>query len=151
MQDSGHTSDWQGERVERVKANGKRVSTAFKAWLVAQAGRPGVSVAALAMRHEINADQLRRWMRLEHLAQPARAPVVLPVVLAPQPCGMESAAATPQPAPMSSPIEIEFAGALVRVHHGTEPAELRMVLQALRACSVCLLARVCGWSLATPT
>lgn len=48
-----------------MKANGKRVfSTAFKAWLVAQAGRPGVSVAALAMRHEINANQLRRWMRL---------------------------------------------------------------------------------------
>jgi transposase len=132
MQDSGHTSEWHGERVERVKANGKRVfSTAFKAWMVAQASRPGVSVAALAMRHEINANQLRRWMRLEHLAQPARAPVVLPVVLAPQPCGLEPAAATPQPA--CPPIEIEVAGAVVRVHHGTEPAQLRMVLQALRA------------------
>lgn len=132
MQDSGHTSDWDGERVERFKANGKRVfSTAFKSWLVAQAGRPGVSVAALAMRHEINANQLRRWMRLEHLAQPARAPVVLPVVLAPQPCGLQPAAATPQPA--YQPIEIEVAGAVVRVHHGTEPGQLRMVLQALRA------------------
>ncbi|MEJ8838193.1 IS66-like element accessory protein TnpA [Ramlibacter sp. AN1133] len=134
MQDSGHTSDWHGERVERVKANGKRVfSSAFKAWLVAQAGLPGVSVAALAMRHEINANQLRRWMRLEHLAQPRGAPAVLPVVLAPQPCGVESTAATPQPAPSSHPIEIEVAGALVRVHHGTQPAQLRMVLQALRA------------------
>ena len=134
MQDSGHTSDWHGERVERVKANGKRVfSTSFKAWLVAQAGRPGVSVAALAMRHEINANQLRRWMRLEHLAQPARAPVVLPVVLAPQPCELQPAAATPQPGPACPPIEIEVAGALVRVHHGTEPAQLRIVLQALRA------------------
>ena len=134
MQDSGHTSDWQGERVERVKANGKRVfSTAFKAWLVEQAGRPGVSVASLAMRHEINANQLRRWMRLEHLAQPRRAPAVLPVVLAPQPCGVEPAAATPQPVPISHPIEIEVAGAVVRVHHGTQPAQLRMVLQALRA------------------
>lgn len=134
MHDSGHTSDWKGERVERVKANGKRVfSTAFKAWLVAQAGRPGVSVAALAMRHEINANQLRRWMRLDHLAQPARGPVVLPVVLAPQPCGLQPAAATPQPAPISPPIEIEVAGAVVRVHHGTELAQLRVVLQALRA------------------
>jgi transposase len=136
MQGSGHTSDWHGERVERVKANGKRVfSTAFKAWLVAQAGQPGVSVAALAMRHEINANQLRRWMRLDHLAQPARAPVVLPVALAPQPCGLEPAAGTPQPAPICPPIEIEIevAGAVVRVHHGTEPVQLRMVLQALRA------------------
>jgi transposase len=133
MQDSGHTSEWNGERVERVKANGKRVfSTAFKSWLVEQAGRPGVSVAALAMRHEINANQLRRWMRLDHLVPPARAPAVLPVVLAPQPCGLEPAAAIPQPARVSLPIEMEVAGALVRVHHGTEPAQLRMVLQALR-------------------
>ena len=133
MQHSGHTSDWHGERVERVKANGKRVfSTAFKAWLVAQATRPGVSAAALAMRHEINANQLRRWMRLEHLAPPTRAPVVLPVVLDAQHCDLEPAAATPQPAPVGSPIEIEVAGAVVRVHHGTELGQLRMVLQALR-------------------
>jgi transposase len=134
MQDSGHTSDWHGELVERVKANGKRVfSTAFKAWLVAQAVRPGVSASALAMRHEINANQLRRWMRLEHLAQPARSPVVLPVVLGPQPCGLDTVAAMPQPARVGPPIEIEIAGAVVRVHHGAEAAQLRMVLQALRA------------------
>ena len=98
MQDSGHNTDWHGERVERVKANGKRVfSTSFKARLVAQANRPGVSVAALAMRHEINANQLRRWMRLEHLAQPERAPAVLPVVLASHPCESQPTE-TPQPA-----------------------------------------------------
>jgi transposase len=131
MQDSGHTSDWQGERVERVKVNGKRVfSTAFKAWLVAQASRPGVSVAALAMRHEINANQLRRWMRLEHLAQPTRVPAILPVTLLPGEVGREAAAAPLQPAP---PIEIEVAGAMVRVHRGTDVQQLRMVLQALRA------------------
>lgn len=133
MQDSGHTSEWNGERVERVKANGKRVfSTAFKSWLVEQARRPGISVAALAMRHEINANQLRRWMRLDHSVPPARAPAVLPVVLEPQLCGQEPAVAVPQPARASLPIEIEVGGALVRVHHGTEPAQLRMVLQALR-------------------
>ena len=131
MQDSGHTSDWHGERVERVKVNGKRVfCTAFKAWLVAQAGRPGVSVAALAMRHEINANQLRRWMRLEHLAQP---PAVLPVTLAAQDRQFDSPAAPPRRAPICSPIEIEVAGAIVRVHHGADAVQLRMVLQALRA------------------
>lgn len=131
MQDSGHTSDWQGERVERVKVNGKRVfSTAFKAWLVAQAARPGVSVAALAMRHEINANQLRRWMRLEHLAQPARAPAILPVTLLPEGRGCAPVTAPLQPAP---PVEVEFAGAIVRVHRGTDAQQLRVVLQALRA------------------
>jgi transposase len=134
MEDSGHTSEWHGERVERVKVNGKRVfCTAFKAWLVAQAGRPGVSVAALAMRHEINANQLRRWMRLKHLAQPARSPAVLPVTLAAQDRQFDSCAAPPRPAPICSPIEIEVAGAIVRVHHGTDAVQLRMVLQALRA------------------
>jgi len=134
MQDSGHTSDWHGERVERVKVNGKRVfSTAFKAWLVAQASRPGVSAASLAMRHEINANQLRRWMRLEHLAQPTRPPAVLPVTLAPQTCVFDSAATTPKPAPICPPIEVEVAGAIVRVHQGADAAQLRMVLQALRA------------------
>ena len=105
----------------------------FKAWLVAQAARPGVSAAALAMRHEINANQLRRWMRLEHLAQTSRTPMVLPVILGPQPRGMEPAAVTPQSAPAGTPVEIEIAGAVVRVQQGTEPAHLRMVLQALRA------------------
>ena len=129
MQDCGHTSDWQGERVERLKSNGKRVfSTAFKAWLVAQAGQPGVSVAALAMRHEINANQLRRWMRLEHLAQPTRAPIVLPVTVLPQDCRREAEMAL-QPTP---PIEIEFAGAVVRVHRGSDAEQVRVVLQALR-------------------
>lgn len=133
MQDSGHTSDWQGERVERLKANGKRVfSTAFKAWLVEQAGRPGVSVAALAMRHEVNANQLRRWMRLEHLAQPRRVPAVLPVTVAASPPvhGSNGVPLRCAPVPL---IEIELAGALVRVHHGVDATQLRAVLQALRA------------------
>jgi transposase-like protein len=130
MQDCGHTSDWQGERVERLKSNGKRVfSTAFKAWLVAQAGEPGVSVAALAMRHEINANQLRRWMRLEHLAQPTRTPVVLPVTILPQDCRREAVA----PLQSMPPIEIELAGAVVRVHRGIDAEQLGVVLRALRA------------------
>ena len=131
MQDSGHTSDWQGERVERIKVNGKRVfSTAFKTWLVEQAGRPGVSVAALAMRHEINANQLRRWMRLGHLAQPSRPPQILPVTVLRQDCAAGAAAVVTQSSP---PIELEIAGAVVRVHPGTDAQLLRVVLQALRA------------------
>lgn len=135
MQDSGHNSEWSGERVEGVKANGRRIfSTAFKVWLVAQASRPGVSVAALAMRHEINANQLRRWMGLEQLAQPARTPAVLPVAVVTRASRLERGAARAQPAaPARAPIEIEIGDALVRVHHDADAGVLRMVLQALRA------------------
>jgi transposase-like protein len=102
-------------------------------WLVAQASRPGVSVAALAMRHEINANQLRRWMRLEHLSQAPRAPTVLPVALATQSREVAGAAVPMRGAANCAAIEVEVAGAIVRVHHGADAAALRMVLQALRA------------------
>ena len=65
MQDSGHTPEWTVQTVERLMRNGKRLFTsAFKAWLVEQAGKPATSVAGLALRHGVNANQLRRWMRL---------------------------------------------------------------------------------------
>lgn len=56
MQDSGHTPEWTGQTVERLMRNGKRIFTsAFKAWLVEQAGRSATSVAGLALRHGVNA------------------------------------------------------------------------------------------------
>jgi transposase len=117
--------------------NGKKLySSAFKAWIVEQAFRPGVSVSNLAMRHGINANQLRRWMRLQHwreassAASASTAPVVLPVTIA------EPLPAPPNLAidrPVAPAIEIELAGAIVRVTHGVDAQQLRIVLQALRA------------------
>jgi transposase-like protein len=53
--------------VERTMRNGKRIYTsAFKAWMVEHARVPGVSVSGLAVRHGVNANLLRHWMRLEH-------------------------------------------------------------------------------------
>ncbi len=72
MQDSGHTPEWAGPMVERTMRNGKRIYTsAFKAWLVEQSRVPGVSVSGLAVRHGVNANLLRHWMRLEHWGAPA--------------------------------------------------------------------------------
>lgn len=130
MQDSGHTPDWPGQVVERVMSNGKRIfSTAFKAWLVEQARKPGTSVAGLAMRFGVNANQLQRWMRLEHLKeQGGEKTTILPIVLAqtPQLSGVGSAV-------RCAPIEIEIGGAVVRVPPGADAQQLRIVLQALRA------------------
>ncbi len=53
--------------------NGKRIYTsAFKAWMVEHAQVPGVSVSGLAVRHGVNANLLRHWMRLEHWGAWAR-------------------------------------------------------------------------------
>lgn len=128
MQDSGHTPDWPDAGIERVMRNGKRIfTTAFKTWLVEQAGKPGASVAGLAMQHGINANQLRRWMRLQHLRGAAPMPALLPVTVA-------RAAAVGAPPPQSPAlIEIELTGAVVRVCAEVDEQHLRTVLRALRA------------------
>ena len=67
MQDSGHTPEWSGPKVERTLRNGKHIYfSTFKAWLVEQASRPGASVAGLALRNGVNANLLRHWMKLGH-------------------------------------------------------------------------------------
>ena len=129
MQDCGHTLDWPGDPVERVMRNGKKIyASAFKVWLVEQASKPGASVAGLAMRHGVNANQLRRWMRLEHLSgRPAPLPALLPVTIAPQ--------IQPLPSETSqrTSIEIALGGAVVRVGEGADARQLRMVIEVLRA------------------
>jgi hypothetical protein len=66
----------------RLAADGSSPLPSRSSWLNSgPAWRFGGCAAALAMRHEINANQLRRWVKLDHLVPPARAPAVLPGVL----------------------------------------------------------------------
>jgi len=133
MRDSGHTPDWSGPKVERVLRNGKRMfASAFKAWLVEEAGRPGASVAGLAMRHEVNANQLRRWMRLQQQEQAsAGRAVLLPVTVTHSSLPSEGPAAAERSSPPV--IEIELGGAKVRVRDGFDARQLRSVIEALRS------------------
>ena len=109
--------------------NGKRIfSSSFKAWLVEQASKPGASVAGLAMQHGVNANQLRRWMRLQHWHAVPPAPVMLPVTIAHAPASTERMAAASTPAT----IEIDVGGAVVRVRGGIDAEQLKLVLDALR-------------------
>lgn len=133
MQDSGHTSAWTGQAVERTKSNGKRVfATAFKRWIVEEARRPGASVAGLAMQHGVNANQLHRWMRLPQWRSEAPAspalPVLLRVEIQAEPAHVTAAPITAMPVT----VEVELGGAVVRVMPGVDGATLRMVLAALR-------------------
>ncbi len=81
------------------------------------------------MSNQVNANQLRRWVQLhgKHRTGPAVATRLVPVtvVAAQAPALVASSTA-------AVPIEIELAGAVVRVRDGVAPATLRTVLACLR-------------------
>ena len=116
--------------MARTNARGRHTyMPAFKHWIVEQSKLPGMSLAGLAMSNQVNANQLRRWVGLhgEHGVGQSTAATLLPVtVVAQEP----PARAAPSMAAVA--VEIELAGAVVRVRDGVAPATLRMVLEALR-------------------
>jgi transposase len=93
--------------------------------LVELCKQPGVSVAALALAHGINANLLRRWVNLHavggrHQPRAALLPVTTPPLSA------------PGPAPTSSGcIEIGFKGATIRVRGAVDVQALSAVLDCL--------------------
>ena len=130
MDECGHIPVWAGQRVERTNARGRNTyCEAFKDWMVEQALRPGMSVAGLAMRNQVNANQLRRWALLHRRCpkDASAAHALLPVTIAAQ----DVALPVPSRAGGTT-VEIELAGAVVRVHDGVTLSTLRMVLEALR-------------------
>ena len=136
MMDSGHTPEWTGAVVERVMSNGKRVfALAFRSWLVEQARQPGASVAGLALRHGINANQLRRWIVVEHkLRGGLERAALLPVTLASRPMPhVPVGSAASAPAFTESHIELEVFGARIKLHGEVDGQRLRTVLDALAA------------------
>jgi transposase len=117
-------------------------SEAFKRKVVELSLLPGASVAAIALEHGINANLLFGW-RKAHLksravdgadrADGVALPALLPVELT---ATSPAVAASPSPVVRSSTpgsIEIELAGARVRVRGAVDEASLRSVLAALRA------------------
>lgn len=111
----------------------------FKRRLVDLSLQSGASVAAIALEHGINASLLFKWKRdrLRREASSASA-VLVPVQLKREmlPAAVVAAAAKPaveQPgAAAASCIEVEVAGALLRLHGDVGEANLRVVLRALR-------------------
>lgn len=124
----------------------------FKAELVEQCLVPGASVSAVALAGGVNATLLFKWRR-DHLrarrlagSAPSSA-VLLPVQVAP---GMDAEPGNSQPltssltvvtaaaqrAPRSNcPIELDIAGATLRLRGPVDEASLCSVLRALRQSS----------------
>ena len=121
----------------------------FKAGLVEQSLQTGASVAVIARNNGINANLLFKWRR-DHesktiaasMPTPPAPTVLLPVHVERLPLvssgsvmeSTSSAGMVPgnRPAARSGVIEIEFAGAQLRVRGAVDEAALCSVLRALR-------------------
>jgi transposase-like protein len=129
MEACGHMPIWSGQRVERTNNRGRHTyCVPFKAWIVEKAMQPGTSVAGLAMSNQVNANQLRRWVKLYGDGMGGMtASKLLPVTI-----GEHSVVPATTSCAAGAPVEIEVADAIVRVRDGVTPATLRVVLEALR-------------------
>ena len=111
----------------------------FKRHLVELSQQPGASVAAIALEHGLNANLLFKWRRNALCAQVNSEPaVLLPVQLKPELLSSQVIAAVPHPpaedqsSRSTGSIELEVAGALVRLQGDVNEANLRSVLRARR-------------------
>ena len=112
----------------------------FKDDLIARSLVPGASVAAIAMKGGINANLLFKWRREHVRAMAASAPTaatLLPVCVIPETASPSTAQPTvvgPAINRSSRPgvIEVEIAGAQLRLRGAVDEAMLGSVLRALR-------------------
>ncbi len=121
----------------------RRYAQAFKRELVERSLQPGASVSGIALANGVNTNMLFRWRR-EHLRAAKVAPqhgaaqaVLLPVKLAPatavvatQPHSVVADVSAPVPAGV---IEIDIGAVRVRLRGAVGEAQVRCVLQTLRA------------------
>lgn len=108
----------------------------FKRRLAAAACEAGVSVSKLAMANGINANMVFKWRRELRVGlfddAPQAMSTLLPVVLSEASAVATAVTAQAVPSTVSDPIEVIFAGAVVRVRQGADAALLRTIFQSLR-------------------
>ena len=112
-------------RVEVLTGPGRRRrwSDESKARIVAETLAPGAVVSEVARRWQVCPQQVFGWRRAMRHA---------PVALSFAPIVAEAAAAVAAPS-ASAPLEVELAGAVLRVPPGVDAALLTTVLRAIRA------------------
>lgn len=119
-------------------------SPELKHELVRQCLQPGASVSSIAMAHGINANLVFKWRREHREAQAAAAapgrasaPLLLPITLdssTPVDAAPPPAAVTPAADARASTgsIEMDFAGARLRLRGAVDQGSLVALLTALR-------------------
>ena len=128
------------DQSSAVKAGRRHHEWQFKNDLIAQSLVPGASVSAIAMQAGVNANLLFKWRRL-HVQNSVPAPALLPVCVIPDrapACTAQttrSGACDPSAAGAGAAhgvIEIDLAGAQLRLRGTVDEALLHSVLRALR-------------------
>lgn len=124
----------------RVNRTGRRTySPEYKLEIVEECSVPGVSVAAVALAHRMNANLVRRWI-VQHrkgclartpYAMPTLLPVTLSAASAQAPLARAEAASPASKQTMPGVIEIELEAAHVRVRGAVDATALRTVLEVL--------------------
>jgi transposase len=124
----------------RVNRTGRRTySPEYKLEIVEECSVPGVSVAAVALAHRMNANLVRRWI-VQHrkgclVRTSSATPTLLPVTLS-APSALAPLARAELASPALKPItpgviEIELEAAHVRVRGSVDATALRTVLEVL--------------------
>jgi len=113
-------SDHKPVRVRRAYTD------AFKRQLVAETREPGISIAAVARRHGINANVVFGWLRDPRFGGKGAPVDFLPVATSTAPLALSG----PEKRPDQLDLTVEFPGG-VRVHCRDEPS-LIVVLRAAR-------------------
>ncbi len=114
-------------RVEVLTGPGRRRkwSEDDKARIVAETLRPGTVVADVARRWQVSSQQVFTWRR--EMRRAAGAPLSFVPIMPEMPVR------APEPALPSPSVEVEVAGAVLRVGLGTDADLLTTVLRAIRA------------------
>ena len=118
------------------KARRRSWPAALKKQIVAETLEPGASVSVVARRHDVNANLVFNWLRLQRKAVPvakvAPATRLVPVRVSTEPAAAVGGSAVGELP--SGVIEIELPGGVrVRVRGAVGLATLRQVLDLVRA------------------
>lgn len=109
--------------VRGQKADGRcQYDARAKAELVRRCSQPGVSVAAMALAHGVNANLLRKWMLLAERGGTRRSALLLPVHTRPDPA---------TPAVVDGHVELVFPAGTIRLRGKVDPATLAMAIDCL--------------------
>ena len=93
----------------------RRHSAEFKAAVIQECTKPGVSMAAVALAHGLNATMLRKWV-VEAERRPAAAtPTTRAAASSPGDCGFVALALPAPPTQPDIQIELQRAGTSVKI------------------------------------